>query len=55
MSFIHRDIKPENILLENNHSKAKLCDFGWSSHLLDNEWLCLSGGTYSYMAPESLK
>ena len=55
LGFIHRDIKPENILLDEKEKNIKLCDFGWASHIQDFEWLELNGGTYAYMAPESLK
>ena len=55
LGFIHRDIKPENILLDEKEKNIKLCDFGWASHVKDFEWLELNGGTYAYMAPESLK
>ena len=44
MNFIHRDIKPENILIDKDDS-VKICDFGWASHLMDQEWLKLPGGT----------
>ena len=32
----------------------KLCDFGWSSDLNDNEWLMTQGGTFAYMSPEAI-
>jgi serine/threonine protein kinase len=33
---IHRDIKPENILLAKQDSwLVKLCDFGWSTHSIN--------------------
>lgn len=36
--FIHRDLKPENILLDSDNN-LKLCDFGWSAHELNFEFL----------------
>ena len=42
------------MLLCSNGYVLKLCDFGWASHIEDYEWLQISGGTYAYMAPETL-
>jgi serine/threonine protein kinase len=52
--FIHRDLKPENVLLDSDFN-IKLCDFGWCSSLSDKEYRYVVGGTYEYMAPESIK
>jgi aurora kinase len=51
-NVIHRDIKPENILimdLEKMH--VKLCDFGWSTHTIDEKRMTFCG-TVDYLAPE---
>ena len=51
-NVIHRDIKPENILimdLEKMH--VKLCDFGWSTHTIDERRMTFCG-TVDYVAPE---
>lgn len=51
-NVIHRDIKPENILimdLERMH--VKLCDFGWSTHTIDERRMTFCGTT-DYVAPE---
>jgi aurora kinase len=35
-NIIHRDIKPENILISDlERMHVKLCDFGWSTHTID--------------------
>lgn len=52
---IHRDIKPENILITDiNTWHVKLCDFGWSTHSIDQNRLTFCG-TPDYLAPEIVK
>ena len=62
LNIIHRDIKPSNILICNNNI-LKICDFGFSKHLIQPKILnnmsintCLSSsvicGSPLYMAPE---
>lgn len=53
MNLIHRDIKPENILLDEDFN-AKMCDFGWSCYLEDDDYRTSVCGTYEYMSPEIL-
>jgi serine/threonine protein kinase len=51
--FLHRDIKPANILLVK--SCAKLADFGLLRQVAgDNSSTKTQGGTFPYMAPESI-
>ena len=51
---MHRDIKPANILLVNG--TAKLADFGLLRELKDDRSRTKTqGGTFIYMAPESIK
>lgn len=52
--YINRDIKPENILIDENLC-LKLCDFGWASHISDENYRKLVSGTISYMSPECIK
>ncbi|KAL0479583.1 serine/threonine-protein kinase DrkD [Acrasis kona] len=48
----HRDLKPSNILLCDNCSIAKVCDFG-SSRKISND-MSRNIGTFTYMSPEML-
>lgn len=51
-NVIHRDIKPENILIMDiERMHVKLCDFGWSTHTIDERRMTFCG-TVDYVAPE---
>jgi len=51
-NVIHRDIKPENILImDQDTMHVKLCDFGWSTHTIDERRMTFCG-TVDYVAPE---
>jgi serine/threonine protein kinase len=53
-NVIHRDIKPENILIMDlDRMHIKLCDFGWSTHTIDERRTTFCG-TVDYVAPELL-
>ena len=49
----HRDIKPENLLIKNN-KELILIDFGLSSNVKNEEFLCTPCGSPCYAAPEIL-
>lgn len=51
--LVHRDIKPENILFDSEFN-VKLCDFGWSCYLEEDDCRMSVCGTYEYMSPEIL-
>ena len=51
LGMVHRDLKPENILLDKNMI-PKICDFGWSVEIGQDEKRGTFCGTYEYMAPE---
>ena len=55
----HRDIKLENMILVGDNYEIKLCDFGFSTIFLDENYnkkkLDEFKGTYPYMAPELLE
>lgn len=54
-NVIHRDIKPENILVIDSRTwHIKLCDFGWSTHSI-NQSRTTFCGTPDYLAPELVK
>ena len=52
--LLHRDLKPENILLDHDLN-VKLCDFGWSCEIGDENTNCEKAGTLAFMSPEALE
>jgi len=52
---IHRDISPSNILVDKSqqHSLAKISDFGLAKHVNPESLVASAAGKYLYMAPES--
>jgi cyclin-dependent kinase-like len=54
-NIIHRDIKPENILLHNDASVLKLCEFGFARFLPEHpDSLTEYVATRWYRSPEIL-
>lgn len=51
---LHRDIKLDNILLDKNNN-LKLCDFGISLMIKNNQYYTDRCGTPAYIAPEIIK
>ena len=53
--IIHRDLKPQNILLSNNHTLAKIADFGCAKLIVDGTVTGSNRGSVAYMAPELIR
>lgn len=53
--IIHRDIKPKNILITNNNTKIKICDFGLAKIKESMSRIFTICGSPLYMAPELLR
>ena len=47
--IIHRDLKPSNIVLDKDLMLVKLCDFGSSKSLVDDDLASTYCGTPDYM------
>lgn len=52
--IIHRDLKPENLLLDDGMN-IKICDFGWSALIDDENERTTICGTLEYMSPEIIQ
>ena len=53
-NIVHRDIKLDNILIDLNNT-VKICDFGVSKRISENEIMVDHCGTPGYIAPEIYK
>ncbi len=53
-NIVHRDIKLDNILIDLDN-KIKICDFGVSKRINNNEIMYEQCGTPTYIAPEILR
>jgi serine/threonine protein kinase len=51
-NILHRDLKLDNILLDDNRTMPKICDFGASKLIKRNEKNFGRYGTPVYLAPE---
>ncbi|KAI3385419.1 hypothetical protein SNEBB_007977 [Seison nebaliae] len=51
----YRDLKPSNILLNENGTQIKLCDFSVSGLLLNSQRASNTLGSYAYVAPELIE
>lgn len=49
--LMHRDVKPENVVFDGNFN-AKICDFGWTVGVKEDEVRYSICGTFEYMSPE---
>lgn len=57
--YVHRDLATRNVLLTNNEQQVKICDFGLSRVVDENERLYILQGVkkvpFSWCPPESLR
>ena len=53
-NILHRDIKLDNILIDKKNN-VKICDFGISKKLRNDEVVFEHIGTPAYLAPEIIK
>jgi len=53
--FVHGDLKLENVMLDRNHKKIKLIDFGFCTEANCKSVLTNYQGSLEYLAPEVLK
>merc|ERR1719299_73585 len=50
--IMHGDVKLENLLLDDDHERVKIIDFGFSTIVKPGKKLKIFCGTPSYMSPE---
>lgn len=54
LNIVHRDLKPSNLLIDKNKKKLKICDFGSSKIIKNNEKSTPLVTSRFYRAPELL-
>ncbi|KAL0482287.1 serine/threonine-protein kinase/receptor [Acrasis kona] len=54
LSLVHRDLKLSNVLVDQGFNIAKICDFGISKFVGDDQIMTFNVGTRAYNAPEIL-